>query len=113
MSKTKLSKPATNAHRKTATQSASAMKRSPRKSEAVIKPKPGSKRKPGKIDQIIAMLRRPTGASIIDLSKATAWQAHSVRGAISGTIKKKQGLAVVSEISGDVRRYRIADKAIG
>jgi len=45
------------------------------------------------------------------LTKATAWQAHSVRGAISGTIRKKQGLNVVSEKSGDVRLYRIVDKA--
>ena len=69
--------------------------------------------KPGKIDKIIAMMRRPKGATINDLTKATAWQAHSVRGAISGTIRKKQGLNVVSEKSGDVRLYRIADKAVG
>ena len=69
--------------------------------------------KPGKIDKIIAMMRRPKGASINDLTKATAWQAHSVRGAISGTLRKKQGLNVVSEKSGDVRLYRIADKAVG
>ena len=68
--------------------------------------------KPGKIDKIIAMMRRPKGASINDLTKATAWQAHSVRGAISGTLRKKQGLNVVSEKSGDVRLYRIADKAV-
>ena len=37
--------------------------------------------KPGKIDKIVVMMRRPTGASINDLTKATAWQAHSVRGA--------------------------------
>ena len=37
--------------------------------------------KPGKIDKIIAMMRRPKGATINDLTKATAWQAHSVRGA--------------------------------
>ena len=69
--------------------------------------------KPGKIDKIIAMMRRPKGATINDLIKATAWQAHSVRGAISGTIRKKLGLNVVSEKSGDVRLYWIADVAIG
>ena len=67
--------------------------------------------KPGKIDKIIAMMRRPKGATISDLTKATAWQAHSVRGAISGTLRKKQGLNIVSEKSGDIRLYRIADKA--
>ena len=69
--------------------------------------------KPGKIDKIIAMMRRPKGASIDGLTKATAWQAHSVRGAISGTLRKKLGLNIVSQKSGGVRLYRIADKAAG
>jgi hypothetical protein len=59
--------------------------------------------KPAKIDKIIALMRRPKGASINELTKATAWQAHSVRGAISGALRKKQGLNVVSEKSGDIR----------
>lgn len=53
------------------------------------------------------MLERPKGATITDLMKATDWQAHSVRGAISGAIKKKLQLAVVSEKTGSVRTYRI------
>ena len=83
------------------------------KSDKASKPKATVAPKPGKIDKIIAMMRRPKGASINDLTKATAWQAHSVRGAISGTLRKKQGLNVVSEKSGDVRLYRIADVAVG
>ena len=75
--------------------------------------KPATVSKPGKIDKIIAMMRRHKGASIGDLTKATAWQSHSVRGAISGTLRKKQGLNVVSEKSGNVRLYRITDKAVG
>ena len=44
--------------------------------------------------------------------KATGWQAHSVRGLLSGTAKKKMGLDVVSEKdTKGVRRYRIADDA--
>ena len=69
--------------------------------------------KPGKIDKIIAMMRRPKGASINDLTKVTAWQVHSVRVAISGSIRNKLGLNVVSEKFGDVRLYRITDKAVG
>jgi hypothetical protein len=65
----------------------------------------------GKIEAIAALLRRSKGASIDDLMKATGWQAHSVRGAMSASIKKKLGLKVVSEKTGKVRLYRIADKA--
>lgn len=62
-----------------------------------------------KIDGLITLLRRKTGATISDAMEATGWQAHSVRGAISGTLKKKQGLTVTSEVEGTRGRvYRIA-----
>jgi len=62
-----------------------------------------------KTNQVIALLRRANGTTIVDLSTATGWQAHSVRGFLSGTVKKKMGLAVVSEKDGNgIRRYRIA-----
>ncbi len=67
----------------------------------------------GKIVAIIALLRRSKGARIDDLMQATGWQAHSVRGVMSASIKKKLGLKVVSEKTGKVRLYRIADKAVG
>ncbi len=58
---------------------------------------------------LIEMLRRPNGATIQQMSAKTGWQAHSVRGAISGALKKKLGLAVTSERVGDRGRvYRIA-----
>jgi len=53
------------------------------------------------------MLRRPKGASIADLCKATGWQAHSLRGAMSATIKKKLGLKVTSAKIDSVRFYRV------
>jgi hypothetical protein len=46
--------------------------------------------------QIIALLERPEGASIAEIVAATAWQAHSARGVISGVLKKKLGLVVGS-----------------
>ena len=61
-----------------------------------------------KLGQLEGMLRRPEGATIAQLSKALAWQVHSVRGAISGSLKKKQGLTVVAEKVADGERvYRI------
>ena len=59
--------------------------------------------------KVIELLRRPQGASLSEMQKATGWQAHSVRGALSGTLKKKLDLSITSERtdSGE-RRYRIA-----
>ena len=61
-----------------------------------------------KLATVVTMLREPKGKSIDDLMKATGWQAHSVRGAISGAIKKKLGLTVTSEKANGVRVYRIS-----
>lgn len=47
--------------------------------------------------QLIAMLRAPEGATIAEIAEATGWQHHSIRGAISGSLKKKLGLTVTSE----------------
>ncbi|WP_295509517.1 DUF3489 domain-containing protein [uncultured Sulfitobacter sp.] len=47
--------------------------------------------------QIIALLQRPEGASIAEIVAVTGWLAHSVRGLISGGLKKKLGLPVTSE----------------
>jgi len=58
--------------------------------------------------QLVAMLQRPDGASLDEIVAATGWQAHTVRGAIAGALKKKLGLTVVSEkIEGRGRVYRI------
>ena len=46
--------------------------------------------------QIIAMLQRPEGATIAEMVEATSWQSHTLRGAISGALKKKLGLAVLA-----------------
>ena len=61
-----------------------------------------------KLASMIAMLRRPKGATIEQMMTATGWQAHSVRGAISGALKKNRGLTVTSDAnSGGARVYRI------
>jgi len=62
-----------------------------------------------KLGQLEAMLRRPDGATIPQLVKALDWQAHSVRGAMSGSLKKKQGLKITAtKDEGKERVYRIA-----
>lgn len=47
--------------------------------------------------QLIAMLKRARGASIAEIAEALGWQHHTVRGAMAGALKKKLGLAIVSE----------------
>ncbi len=57
---------------------------------------------------MIAMLRRPEGATIAQISEATGWQFHTVRGAFAGALKKKLGLEVTSEkVEGADRIYRL------
>lgn len=60
-----------------------------------------------KIDQVVALLRRPEGATIEAMIAATGWQAHTVRGAMSGALKKKAGLTITSEKIDGVRTYGI------
>ncbi len=73
--------------------------------------KPGGPRPGTKQATLIDLLKRKTGATIDDLVKATGWQPHSVRGAISGTLKKKLGLKVTSEqIKKRGRVYRIVER---
>jgi hypothetical protein len=59
--------------------------------------------------QLIALLRRPDGADLDEIAEATGWQKHTIRGAISGALKKKLGLDVTSTKDQQGRRiYRIA-----
>lgn len=68
---------------------------------------------------VIEMLKRPEGATIAQICEATSWQPHTVRGTFAGALKKKLGLAIVSEkIEGPAgtpgagqRLYRIAEEA--
>ncbi len=70
--------------------------------------KPGSKdAAQSKQDNVLALLRRPEGASLDALVKATGWQQHSVRGFLAGTVRKKLKLPLVSEKIDGIRTYRI------
>jgi hypothetical protein len=66
------------------------------KPESADAPKPVAICAGTKQAQIITLLQRPEGAAISELVAETGWQAHSVRGVISGALKKKLGLPVTS-----------------
>ena len=70
--------------------------------------KPPTQRAGTKQAQIIAMLGAQEGATVGEITAATGWQSHTVRGAISGVLKKKLGLAITStKVEGRGAVYRI------
>jgi hypothetical protein len=71
-------------------------------------PRPDVNR-PSKQDGVIAMLRRPEGATVDEVVNATGWQRHTVRGVFSGTLKKKLRLTIASTKEERGRVYRIAE----
>ena len=67
-------------------------------------PKAKGTREGSKTAQIVELLKRPGGATMQEIMKATEWQPHSVRGFISGTLGKKMGLSVESVKGEDGQR---------
>jgi hypothetical protein len=61
-------------------------------------------REGSKTGKILDLLKRPDGATLQELMKLTGWQAHSVRGFLSGTVGKKLGMTVTSAKSEDGQR---------
>ncbi len=60
-----------------------------------------------KTDQVIALLKRPSGATMKELMALTGWQAHSVRGFLSAQLAKKRRLRVKSFKRDGERVYRL------
>jgi Protein of unknown function (DUF3489) len=70
--------------------------------------KPSHTRANSKQAQLIQMLNRPEGATIQEIVTKLKWQAHTVRGAFAGALKKRLGLKVESEkVEGRGRVYRL------
>jgi hypothetical protein len=57
--------------------------------------------------QVVALLCRPTGATIACIMESTGWRSHSVRGFFAGVVRKKLGLTMRSEKTDGDRVYWI------
>ncbi len=61
-----------------------------------------------KAETLIQLLRHKDGATLAQMTKATGWQGHSVRGFLSGAVKKKRGLTILTDRSSGETRYRLS-----
>lgn len=99
--------PPSGAETVTDTDAVSGTSRKAKKGESKKKTAPAT-RANSKQAQLIAMLKTSDGATIEEIVKKFNWQAHTVRGALAGALKKKLGLTVQSEkVEGRGRIYRI------
>jgi hypothetical protein len=86
----------------------------PRKENAILETlKPvisAPSARPGtKSATLLSLLKSKRGATLAEMMDATGWQAHSVRGFLAGSLRKRHGLTAKSECrDGEDRRYRIA-----
>ena len=63
-----------------------------------------------KKDSVIRLLKRKSGANLDELCTATGWQPHSVRGFLSGTVRKKLKGNLESTVSKHGKRcYRLIE----
>jgi hypothetical protein len=67
---------------------------------------------PTKLQGLIDLLTRPEGADLAEMMAATGWQAHSVRGALAGTLRRKGCLIASAKVDGR-RVYRITERSAG
>jgi len=61
--------------------------------------------------RVLALLGRPSGATIASLMRSTGWQPHTVRGFLAAVVRKKLGLRLESEKTDGERVYRIVTSA--
>jgi len=92
------------AKRKSAKEPAAPKKAHVRATSAESAKNPKDVRKGSKTAKVLDLLRRPAGVTGTDLMRATGWQAHSVRGFLSGVLGRKMGFKIKSAVENGERR---------
>jgi uncharacterized protein DUF3489 len=87
---------------------AAAMKRKAMRKSVKSQRRSSPKARRTKQATCLALLERPTGATLVEMQKATGWQPHSIRGFLAGTVKKKLGHDLTSTKEERGRVYRVA-----
>jgi hypothetical protein len=95
------------AERKSAKEPAAPKKAHVRATSAKSAKNPKDVRKGSKTAKVLDLLRRPAGVTGTDLMRATGWQAHSVRGFLSGVLGRKMGFKIKSAVENGERRYKL------
>jgi hypothetical protein len=80
----------------------------PRSAAETSSPNTPSSKPLNKLDTLANRLRQDGGATLAELTAATGWQAHSVRGAMAGALKQR-GLQITSTKTEGVRRYAVLE----
>ncbi len=82
----------------------------PKPALTAAQPKKATTARSSKTEKIFDLLKRPGGVTLKQLAKASGWQPHSVRGFLSGTLRKKRGIPIEStKTEGGERSYHIAE----
>ncbi len=103
MTARKASKKATQATKGTAKQQVP-----PKPTKKGQKPNPPPQKKESKQAQLLVLLQQVNGTSVAEAASALGWQEHSIRGVLSGVIRKKLKLPVEKFDTEGVTRYRLA-----
>ena len=77
------------------------------KSDCAVNSSKATAEPTGKLGVLLELLKASNGATLVAMCGATGWQAHSVRGAMSGALKRKHGFSIQTIKVDGVRRYWI------
>ncbi len=92
------------------TKKATSAKNAPKAKKAAKAPESAGPREGSKTAQVVAMLQRKNGATLVEIMEKMGWQRHTVRGFMAGTMKKAGYTVESFKPEGGERTYRLPAK---